>query len=230
MKDTMSYIWPLFNRASHLLLILFFSLSYILGDSDELMAYHIAFGLSLGVVLFFRIIWGYIGPKYSKFEDFSFNLTDLKDYLLSPFTETKEYIGHNPASSYAIVAMIILTFLSILSGLLVYGVEENHGILSFLHSQYLKKMEIFEGLHEFFANLLLGVILVHIAGSLIDKFIKKGDAVDSMINGYKKTMQEENIRINIFQKLLGIVFILASLFALYYLLFTQENIFIAYAF
>ena len=226
---TKSYIWPLFNRVSHILLILFFTLSYILGDFDELLSYHVAFGLALGVVFLFRVLWGYIGPRYSKFKDFNFNIIDLKEYLLSPFKKTKEYIGHNPASSYAIVAMIILAMLTIISGLLVYGVEENHGILSFLHSEYFKKMEIFEELHELFANLFLGVVIVHVIGSLIDKFIKKGDSVDSMIDGYKKTSQEISIQINIFQKLLGVVFILASLYALYYLIFTKENIFIASA-
>jgi cytochrome b len=226
---TKSYIWPLFNRVSHILLILFFTASYVLADFDELLSYHVAFGLALGVVFLFRVLWGYIGPKHSKFKDFNFNLVDLKEYLLSPFSKTKEYLGHNPASSYAIVAMIVLAMLSILSGLLYYGIEENHGIFSFLNSQFFKKMELFEELHELFANMLLGVILIHIAGSLIDRFIKKGDAIESMIDGYKKTSQEMSIRTNIFQKLLGVIFILASLYTLYYLVFTKDNIFIASA-
>ncbi|DAB31593.1 MAG TPA: cytochrome B, partial [Sulfurospirillum sp. UBA11407] len=62
-----SYIWPLPNRVAHLLLILFFTLSYILGDFDRLLSYHVAFGLAFGVVIVFRIAWGLIGPKHSKF-------------------------------------------------------------------------------------------------------------------------------------------------------------------
>jgi len=225
---TKSYIWPLFNRASHILMILFFAACYLLAD-DDYISYHVAFGLSFGVVILFRVIWGYLGPKHSKFKDFNFKVADLKEYLLSPFSKTKEYLGHNPASSYAIIAMIILAMLSILSGLLYYGIEENHGIFSFLNSQFFKKMELFEELHELFANLLLGVIGIHIAGTLIDKFIKKGDAIESMVDGYKKTSQEMSIRINIFQKLLGVIFILASLYTLYYLVFTKDNIFVASA-
>jgi cytochrome b len=226
---TKSYIWPLFNRISHILLVLFFAICYIISDFDDLLPYHVAFGLALGVVFIFRIFWGFIGPKHSKFKDFNFNLGDLKEYLLNPFSKTKEHVGHNPASSYAIVAMIVTAFLSIISGLLAYGVEENHGILSFLHSSYFKEMELFEDLHEFFSTLFLGVIIIHILGSLIDKFIKRNDAIDSMISGYKKTDVDESIKTNIVQKILGIVFILSSLFALYYLLFTKENIFLANA-
>jgi len=231
MEDGMikSYTWPLFNRVSHILLILFFAVCYILADFDKLLPYHVAFGLALGVVFLFRIFWGYLGPKHSKFKDFNFKIGDLKEYLLNPFSKTKEYVGHNPASSYAIVAMILLAFLSIISGLLTYGIEENHGILSFLHSSYFKEMELFKEIHEFFSNLFLAVIILHVIGSLVDKFIKKSDAIDSMITGYKKTTIDETVKTNILQKLLGVIFILASLFALYYLLFTKENIFLANA-
>jgi cytochrome b len=224
---TKSYIWPLANRISHILLIVFFSLSYILSDFDRFLGLHVAFGLSLGVVFLFRIIWSFIGPKYSKFKDFNFNIEDLKSYLSSVFVKTKEYAGHNPASSYAIVAMIILAFLTIVTGVLAYGIEENRGILSFLHKLAYKDMEIFKDIHSLFANLFLGVIIVHVAGSLIDKFIKKSDAIDSMINGYKSLTTKVDIRVNIAQKIFGIIWILASLFILYYLIFTKDNIFIA---
>jgi cytochrome b len=231
MEDGMikSYIWPLPNRVAHLLLILFFTLSYILGDFDRLLSYHVAFGLAFGVVIVFRIAWGLIGPKHSKFSDFNFSILDLKEYMFNVFTKTKKHIGHNPASSYAIIAMIVLALLSIFSGLLAYGIEENHGIFSFLHSSYFREMEIFKEAHELFANLLLGVILLHVSGTLIDKFIKRGDAIDSMIHGYKQTKQEESIKINILQKTFGLIWIVCSLFALYYLIFDKSNIFIANA-
>lgn len=226
---TKSYIWSLFNRLSHIGMILFFAICYLLADFDELLSYHVAFGLSFGILVLFRIIWGLIGPKYSTFKDFNFNIADLKEYLLSPFEKTKESIGHNPASSYAIVAIFILSFISIFTGLLTYGIEENHGVFSFLHSDYFKEMELFKELHELSSNLLLALIGVHIAGSLIDKFVKKNDAIDSMIDGYKKTTHKETITLNLFQKIFGLLWIIGTLFALYYLIFTKDNVFIASA-
>jgi len=226
MEDGMTkkYIWPFVNRFSHILLILFFSISYVLGDFDRFLSQHVAFGLALGVVFIFRIIWGFIGPKYSKFSDFNFSFRDLKEYLSNPFSKTKEYIGHNPASSYAIVAMIIVAFLTIITGMLAYGIQENHGVLSFLHSKYYQEMDFFKEVHELFANLFLAIVAIHIAGAILDKFIKNGDAIDSMINGYKKA--KEGIKLNLFQKIFAIVWITASLFSVYYLLFTN-NIFLS---
>ncbi len=222
-----SYIWPFANRVSHILLVLFFVVAYTLGDFKSLLSYHVAFGLALGVVFFFRTGWGFVGPKYSKFKDFDFNLEDLKGYLLSVFFKTKEYAGHNPASSWAIISMILVAFLSILTGLLAYGVEAHHGILSFLYSPYLKKIQIFKGVHEFFSNLFLAIVGVHIAGSLIDKFIKKSDAIDSMISGRKNLSKFINVKTTIFQNVYTLVWISFSMFSLYYLIFTKDNIFIA---
>ncbi|MCF6172288.1 MAG: cytochrome b/b6 domain-containing protein [Campylobacteraceae bacterium] len=231
-----SYVWPLVNRISHILLIVFLATSYILGDYKKLLDYHIAFGVALGVTFAFRFIWGYIGPRYSKFKDFDFSIDDLKDYMLDVLShllhvgkKSKEYIGHNPASSFAIVSMIALTFLAIFTGFLAQGIEKNHGIFAFLHSDYFKQMELFSGLHSFFANALIFVIAAHVAGSLIDKFIKKSDAIDSMVSGFKRTKELFRIRLNIFQVLFSFIWIAVSLFSLYYMLFTKNNVLLASA-
>ncbi|MCF6206559.1 MAG: cytochrome b/b6 domain-containing protein [Sulfurovum sp.] len=221
---TKKYIWPVATRLAHVLIIIFFAVAYVLGDFDELLNQHVAFGLALGVVFAFRVIWGFIGPKHSRFRDFNFFLGDLKEYLLNPFSKTKEYEGHNPASSYAIVAMIAVAFLTILTGMLAYGIQENHGVFSFLHNSYYREMEVFEEAHEILANLFLAIVGVHIAGALIDKFIKNGDAIDSMISGYKRATEE--VKLNFSQKIFSFVWIAVSLLAIFYLLFTN-NVFVA---
>jgi len=198
---------------------------------DKLLDYHAIFGILFALLFVIRIIWGFIGPKYSKFKDFNFNKSDLKKYLLSPFKHTKEYIGHNPASSFAIIAMMILSLFTALTGMLAYGIEQNHGIFSFLHSDYFKQMELFEELHEISANMLLGVIAIHAAGSLIDRLIKKSDAIDSMISGYKQLSSNIAIRMNIFQKIFAIVSLVLFIYAFYYMISTKtDNIMIASAY
>lgn len=224
-----SFIWPLVNRVSHVLMMVLFATAYLLGDYDNLLSYHVAFGYALLVVFLFRTIWGFVGPKYSLFRDFNFDFKDLMAYMLNVFTKTKEYAGHNPASSWAIVGMVIVILLTTLTGVLTYGVQENHGILSFLHVAYFKDMDIFKDIHEFFSNLFLALVGAHIAGALIDKFIKKSDAIDSMIDGHKTLSTQVVVRTNIAQKLFAIVWIGATLFSLYYLVFTKDNIFIANA-
>ena len=224
-----SYIWPLTNRLSHILLIIFLATSYLLGDYKKLFSYHIAFGVALGVTFTFRAIWGFIGPKYSKFRDFDFSIKDLKDYmsnvlssLLGNKEEGKEFVGHNPASSFAIVTMVFLTYLAILFGFLAEGIEKHKGIFAYLYSDYLKKMELFSGIHSFFANVLIFVIVAHISGGLIDKYIKKSDAIDSMITGFKATKEKLHVKLNIFQLAFSFIWIGISLFSLYYMIFSTK--------
>lgn len=226
---TKSYIWPLTNRLSHILLILFFAVSYLSSYYSNLLTYHVAFGYALGVVFAFRTIWGFIGPEHSKFKDFNFNLQDLKEYMLAAFSKTKEFVGHNPASSYAVVAMIVVAFLTILTGALAYGIQENHGVLSFLHEKYYKDMGTLKDIHGLLSNLFLAIVGAHMAGALIDKFIKRSDAIDSMISGYKKTLEKVDIKTSVFQKSFSIVWIVVSLFSLSYLVFSKDTIFTANA-
>lgn len=221
---TKSYIWSKTNRILHILLIVLFAITYITAE-DELLKYHGIVAILFGFIILLRVLWGFIGPKYSKFKDFSFNIKELKSYLTSPFSNTKKHIGHNPASSWAIVFMFLFGFLAITSGMLAYGAEHNHGFFSFLYSDSLKRLEFFEEIHEVIVNLLVAVIAIHVLGTLIDKYIKKNDAIDSMINGYKITQEECSIKTNIFQKLFSILsFILFFIFT-YYLVFIP-NIFI----
>ncbi len=219
-----SYIWSIYNRVSHILTIILFGVCYLLADYEDNLSYHAIAGYLLGVVFLLRIIWGFIGSRYSRFRDFNFDGKDLKEYLLSPLSETKEYAGHNPASSYAIIAMMVLVFLSIFTGTLAFGIQEGQGLFSSLYSD--GENHFFKDVHEIFVNLFLIIIGIHIAGALMDKYIKKGDAIDSMITGYKKLSQNENVRMNILQKLYIILAAAAFLYCVYYLGFT-ENIFIA---
>jgi len=218
-----SYIWPLINRVSHILLILFLVVSYFSGSYKRFLDYHVAFGYAMFVLFLFRFVWGFVGPKYSKFKDFDFKAKDLVSYMSSVFVKTKEYIGHNPASSYAIVVMMILSFLITISGALELGVEKNHGFLSFLHVSYFSYMEPISKVHLWLVYLLIAVVFAHISGSLIDKFIKKSDAIDSMICGYKQISKKIDIKLSLFQKTFGVTWILVSLFALFYIFYAKNN-------
>jgi cytochrome b len=224
--DKKSYIWSTTNRVIHILLIVTFAITYILADDDYL-RYHATFAILFGLVVLFRIVWGFIGPKYSKFKDFNFKLSELKEYLMSPFSNIKQHIGHNPASSWAIILMFLFGFLAILSGMLAFGAEHHHGVFAYMYSESFKEMEIFEEIHEVSANALVAVIVVHIIGALIDKYIKGNDAINSMIDGYKITIGDYSIKINIFQKIFSLISLIVFIAIFLYLFITPDNIFVS---
>ena len=227
---TRSYIWSLPTRLFHILLIVFVGAVFILGEFDKLLEYHAIVGYVIALLFIFRIVWGFLDIEYSNFKDFNFNIKDLKEYMFNVFGNKKQYTGHNPASSWAIIAMIVLGLLSVVSGMVVYGTQEGMGVLSFLNVSMFKDMDLFEDIHELFANAFMIVIFIHIIGSLIDRFIHRSKAVESMITGYKNTDEKEdekNLKLTLFQKIFGILWIGLSIGLLIYLLNTPSNILIA---
>jgi len=218
------YVWTLPTRVFHTLLILFTFGAYITAEWDALLVFHMALGASLGVLFIYRVIWGIIGPKYSKFSDFNLKITALKEYLFSFFNPKKEYIGHNPAASYAMLSIIIVMLLLVITGFLTYGIQENRGIFAFLHNSFLKDMELFEGIHEFLGTVLWFLIAAHIGGVLLDRLLHaKQGTLTSIYNGYKN-MEGESAVLTLFQKVLSLIGIGSSLLILLYALSGDGNI------
>ena len=227
---TKIYTWSIFTRLFHILLVIAVGLVYILSEEDTLLEYHVIFGYFIAVLFLYRVIWGFLDVKYSRFNDFNFNIKDLISYIFNIFTNKKEYIGHNPAASWAIVAMIILGLFSVISGMLVYGTQEGMGIFSFLNNSLFKDMELFEEIHELLANNFMVVVFIHITGVMVDKLIHKTDTLNSILNGCKTIENKDNnsdLKLNLFQKLFGFIWISSSILFLVYLLNSPTNILIA---
>jgi len=217
------FVWGLYTRVSHVLLMVMMLAVFLTPEVKRLLTLHVALGYTLALLFLFRILWGFMDVKYSKFKDFNFNLMALKEYM---FGNKKEYLGHNPASSYAIIAMIVLTFLAVASGALTYGVKEGMGVFSFMNHTLFRDMKLFKEVHEFFANVLMAVIFAHIAGVLVDKLFHKSRALESMVDGYKLG-NEEGVKLTLVQKAFGIIAIGVSLFAFVYMLLAPNSLLIA---
>ncbi len=220
---TKSYIWPLYNRIIHILLIVSFTATFILSEKSEYLDYHVICAFVFTFLFILRIIWGFIGPKYSKFRDFPLDINEFNEYVKHPLTKTKEYIGHTPASSYAIINIVALTLFTTFSGMILYGIEKNHGIFSYLHPIYYKDMFILEYIHFISSYTLLAFIFIHITGALIDKFVKKNDAIDSMISGYRKISKKKQIKINSSQKIFVVFSFLILIIFTNYLISSKDN-------
>ncbi len=60
-----TYIWSWPTRIFHWLLVIGMVAAYLLAEEEELLNYHSAVGYMVGILILFRIIWGFAGPKYS---------------------------------------------------------------------------------------------------------------------------------------------------------------------
>ncbi|MGM0520060.1 MAG: cytochrome b/b6 domain-containing protein [Campylobacterota bacterium] len=222
-----SYIWTLPTRVFHWLLALFVLLAFLTED-DDLITYHAIIGYAILILLIFRVVWVVFGPKYSKFKDFALSTKKSKEYLKNILSTKQKYVGHNPLASNVMIALLVVLFLTIISGVLTFGIQEGKGVLSFLNSSSYKEMELFEQLHEILANLVVALIVLHLLGVFVDKVLKpKHKTLDSIFTGYKNTNKNESVSLNIFQKLIALLFFVGLIYFFIFSLIDDKNIFLS---
>jgi cytochrome b len=145
-------VWDLPLRIFHWLLagsfLLAWSIAVTADDESRAFAVHALLGLFIGALVAFRIAWGVIGTRYARFGAFANSPGALAAYLKGIIVgPEREFVGHNPASSYATYAMLAL-----LAGLIGTGFLLGRG------------NESVEELHELLAHSMLAVVGIHVWG------------------------------------------------------------------
>jgi cytochrome b len=167
-------VWDLPTRVFHVVLAVGFVVAYsvaeLLGSRSAWFPYHMMVGLTLAAAVLLRAIWGFVGTRHARWQELMYRPTDVLAYLWGAVTRTApRSVGHNPGSSYAILAMLALTLLAAVSGLLVTrGYEEA------------------EEVHEVAANGLLIVVLIHVCGVVWHSWRHRENITLGMITGYKE--------------------------------------------
>ncbi len=170
-------------------------------DSETVtFTYHMLAGFLLGYVVILRLIWGFMGTHYSRLSSFALNPQDLFGYFTGMLTgDKRKWAGHNPASSWAALLMMLLAI-----GL---------GITGYLMAQ--GQGETFEDIHELMANGFLVVVILHIAGVILHSLRHRDGIAFSMVHGSKSELPG-NQAIASSKPLVAIVFmILVAAFAFY---------------
>ena len=222
-----SYIWSLPTRVFHALFVIFIAIAFLSAE-DEWLNYHAIIGYGVLILVIFRLFWGIGGPKHSLFKDFPFGNKNTKEFLNHIFEEKQKYVGHNPLASYVMISMLVVAILAVVTGALAFGIQEGKGIFSFLNSSFFKKMELFGGIHEFFSNLFIALIVAHVIGILVDRLLhKKQETLNSMVNGYKVTDENESIKLNIYQKMFSLLMFIFFIGFLAFNLYNPKNSLIA---
>ncbi|MBK8205032.1 MAG: cytochrome b/b6 domain-containing protein [Bdellovibrionales bacterium] len=83
-----------------------FLIAKTVDDESLVFSYHMLAGLILGFTVLLRILWGVVGTKHSKFSSFALHPKSLVAYFSGILSgDKRRWFGHNPASSWATIAM-----------------------------------------------------------------------------------------------------------------------------
>ena len=182
-------VWDLPVRLFHWSLASCFLIAYV--TEDDFVTLHTYAGYTIIGLIAFRLSWGFIGSQHARFSDFTHPPKTVITYLKQVIRfRADRFIGHNPAGGAMVFALLISLSLAILSGLITYGAEQSSGPLAGLMATApLAIGKAAEEVHEFFANLTLVLVLLHLAGVAIASIQHGENLVRSMISGRKQTHQ-----------------------------------------
>lgn len=185
--ENKTYVWSFLGRLNHWLLVISFFACYISSFYENLLLLHVSLGFFVFGMLLKKIVWGLIGPKYARWSDYKFALADLKLYFKIKIENRYREIeaGHNPASSWFAFLITWIGIFCCITGLILYGIQEGNGILSFLNKKYYSLMYLYEDIHIILVYVLLVMIFFHISGVLIEQFYHKTNIIMAMVTGYK---------------------------------------------
>ena len=171
MQKSKVFVWDIPTRFFHWLLALSFAGAFVTAESERYRDVHVMLGYMVLGLVAFRLIWGFIGTRYARFWSFAYGPRSVLTYVKSLLTRSPQhYLGHNPAGSWAIYALLALSLLAGASGYAAYNDIGGHWM---------------EDMHEALANLLLGLVFVHIAGVLVGSVLHRENLVRAMVTGYK---------------------------------------------
>lgn len=173
-------VWDLPTRAFHWLLALSFVGAFLTAESERYRDVHVTLGYTMLGLVAFRLVWGLIGTRYARFWSFAFGPRSVLTYLKSLFTRSPQhYIGHNPAGSWAVYALLALIVHAGASGYATYQDIGGHWM---------------EEVHEAFSNLLLATVAMHIAGVAVSSLVHGENLVRAMVTGYKSGPPAQGVR------------------------------------
>lgn len=201
-------VWDPFVRLFHWSVALGFFVAYFTEDNIGM---HVWAGYVVGMLVVLRIVWGFIGPEHARFSDFLFSPFRMLSYTagLLTFKAGKRYVGHSPAGAAMVFALLLGLLATVGSGLVYYAIDENAGPLAgFVGTSTGASTAIpntagdddddsggrgneasagnWEEFHEVAANVVLALVLLHIAGVMLASFVHHENLTRGMIWGRKR--------------------------------------------
>lgn len=164
-------VWDLPVRLFHWMLAGAFAGAYVLSESERLRAVHVTLGWTVLGLVAFRLVWGFVGSRWARFASFAYGPRAVGAYLRELAAgRPPRHVGHNPAGSWAIWAILGLAALTGITGWCTY-----EGIGG----------DALEELHEGLASTWLVVVALHVAGVVVSSWLHRENLVRAMVTGYK---------------------------------------------
>ena len=133
---------------------------------------------ALGLIAF-RMLWGLVGTRHARFNDWVPGPRALASYFRERLTRrSQRRLGHNPAAA----VMILL----LMAGVVAVGMT---GWMQTWDAYW--GVEWLEELHEALAYGLLALVGVHVLAAIVESVHYRENLVAAMVHGHKRALDDE---------------------------------------
>lgn len=218
-------IWDLPLRIFHWLFACTVFASWYTSDQDnDLIDVHMKLGYFALGLLVFRIMWGFVGTKHSRFSSFFPTPSRLRLYITDlRNNQVRNTTGHNPLGSLMVFLMILLISLQAISGLFINDDVFSSGPYYDSVSKEIEKVMFF--LHHNVFDVMIAAIGMHLLAIAYYVRVKKQSLILPMITG-KKSAKFVNVTdiIKHSKVLLAVILVIAVAVFIYWLVVVNAPI------
>jgi cytochrome b len=178
-------VWDLPTRLFHWSLVACIAASVITGyQGGPTMDWHARIGYAVLTLLLFRIVWGFIGGRWSRFRSFLYSPRSVTAYLRKR-AHPDHLVGHSPLGAPAVFAMLAALLAQVATGLIGDDESAFTGPLN-------RFVSTAKGLTATWYHkrvgqwLLAALVVLHIGAVLYYLWKKKQNLIKPMLHGFKE--------------------------------------------
>lgn len=179
-------VWDLPTRVFHWLLAATVIGAIVTAKiGGNAMQWHVSFGMVALILLSFRILWGLVGGRWSRFASFIYSPATVRRYLRGEAAPGEHLeVGHNPLGAGSVFALLGILVLQVATGLVADDEIATRGPLNALVSEGTAKQAT--GWHADFGQwIIIALVVLHVSAIIYYK--RKGKSlVRPMLVGDKE--------------------------------------------
>ena len=177
-------IWDLPTRIFHWALALAVIGLAVTGTiGGQAMVWHFRFGYAVATLLLFRVVWGLVGGRWSRFSSFLYSPGRVIAYLKGN-GRPEDSVGHNPLGAASVFALLAFLAAQVASGLLADDEIAFAGPLTKFVSN--ATVSTATWYHKDVGRLvLLALITLHVGAILFYLWKKRENLIRPMLHGDK---------------------------------------------
>jgi len=191
-KPAQAYrIWDAPTRLFHWLTVTTVAVAALTGYFGPawMLSIHAWAGYLLAGLVVFRLVWAFFGSEFSRFDRLEIApravIAHLRGLLAGRGTHR---IGHTPAGSAMIVAVIAVILAILVTGLVTLGGQEKQGVLAGIVPYSVGHAA--RGIHSLLTVVLLAMVAIHVVAVVADSLWGPANLIAAMITGRKPAADE----------------------------------------